>query len=131
MTMSQQIIEVLDHIGDQIGIAVDWSQENLFPWIQDLSNRIVVYEINTSLAWIFIMLVPTCIIAAISYKVYKNASKKEKITESDECAFGVCIVLLLIFGVVTIFVSASQILDIIEATTIPEKVILKFLQSYM
>ena len=77
------------------------------------------------------MLVQTCIIEEISYKVYKNASKKEKLTESDEGAFGACIVMLLIFGVVTVLVSACQIFDIIEATTIPEKVILKFLQSYM
>lgn len=31
--MSQEIINVLDNLGEKFGIAIDWSNENILPYL--------------------------------------------------------------------------------------------------
>ena len=48
MTVSNQIIAVLDAICEKFGIVIDWTASNIMPYLQDLCKRIVTYEIATS-----------------------------------------------------------------------------------
>lgn len=50
MTVSNQIIAVLDAICEKFGIVIDWTASNIMPYLQDLCKRIVTYEIATSVA---------------------------------------------------------------------------------
>ena len=56
MSFSSQFIEVLDALCDKIGIAIDWTSQNVMPYVTDLATRIITYEISTSAAWIIICL---------------------------------------------------------------------------
>ena len=57
MTVSNQIIAVLDAICEKFGIVIDWTASNIMPDLQDLCKRIVTYEIATSVAWIILQVV--------------------------------------------------------------------------
>ena len=56
MEISEQIIKVLDNLAEKFGVIIDWSQENALPYIQDLSDRIVRYDIAKSCIWIILRL---------------------------------------------------------------------------
>lgn len=50
--MSNEIIKVLDHLCDKFGIAIDWSSNNVMPYLQDLMVRITKYAIYTNILWL-------------------------------------------------------------------------------
>lgn len=45
MTVSEQIIQVLDNLGEKFGLALDWSSENILPYVSELMNKAVSYEL--------------------------------------------------------------------------------------
>ena len=74
MTVSGEIIKVLDDLCRRFGIAVDWTSENVLPYLQDLCSRYIQYEVFTSIAWCALPAVVLVIsgllwiIAGVTYK---------------------------------------------------------------
>jgi uncharacterized membrane protein len=52
MTFSEQFKEIFELICDKIGIAIDWTQENIIPYVMDLCKRYVAYNIVETILWI-------------------------------------------------------------------------------
>ena len=52
MEFSQNVIEIFDDLCERIGIAIDWSAENIMPYIKDLFERFIRFEIGTSIFYI-------------------------------------------------------------------------------
>lgn len=52
MNFSQEIINVLDYLCKRFGIVIDWTSENVMPYLEDLCARYIQFEIKTSIAWI-------------------------------------------------------------------------------
>ena len=52
MTVSAQIIEVLNDLCMKFGLAIDWSQENVLPYLEELAGKYITWEIATSEMWI-------------------------------------------------------------------------------
>ena len=77
--MANEIIKVLDNLGEKFGIAIDWSSANIMPYLQDLMTRIVKYETYTSIAWIILFILGILILFAIK-KLIKNEEIKEYIS---------------------------------------------------
>lgn len=44
--MSQEIIKVLEYLGDKLGIAIDWTTENVLPYAEQLFKRYVTLKIT-------------------------------------------------------------------------------------
>lgn len=44
MTVSSQIIEVFNEICNKFGIVIDWSADNILPYLTELVNRIAAFE---------------------------------------------------------------------------------------
>lgn len=65
MNVSEQIIQVIDALCNKFGIAMDWTGENVIPYFETLCEKLIKYEIATSLASITFMFlfVIGCIIA--------------------------------------------------------------------
>ena len=51
--MGEEVIKVLKHLGDQFGVAIDWSSANIMPYLNDLMGRIVKYGIYINIYNIF------------------------------------------------------------------------------
>lgn len=134
MTFSNEIISVLDYLCNKFGIAIDWTSENVMPYLESLCGKYIKYEIFTSVAWIVIILVITGIIAIALSIAHKKASN----VDWDSYEYGgtctVAVVLWTIFVIMalaSIFVVCTQTFDIIECYTIPEKTILEYLKYLM
>ena len=44
--MSEEIIKVLDELGKRFGIALDWSNQNIMPYLQELLKSFIKMELN-------------------------------------------------------------------------------------
>lgn len=118
--MSDAIIKVLNELCDKFGIAIDWTSDNVVPYLQDLMVRYSKYVCYTSIMWLIIGLIMIVIFGVLLYKHLKQDYAEGFIAFLLGCGMmlGVC-------------VSVNQVIDIIEITTIPEKVIIEDIRSIM
>ena len=134
MVFSNEIISVLDYLCNKFGIAIDWTSENVMPYLESLCGKYIRYEIFTSVAWIAIMLSITGIIAIALSITHKKACSVNWDSYHHDGVFAAAVVLWAIFVTMafsSIFVVCSQTFDIIECCTIPEKTILEYLKHLM
>ena len=130
--MSEEIIKVLDALAEKFGLAVDWTSANVIPYLEQLCDKYVNYEIATSVVWIMLGLL-FFIVGIICYKiVYKH--KDWGVTYYETISDDYFGRVLIYFGVILIFVVASlmvitQIFDIVTCFTFPEKIIIEELKS--
>lgn len=130
--MSDEIIKILDDLGERFGVAIDWSSKNVMPYLEDLASRFTSYEVLTSIMWIVIAVIVIIGCSIGIHKVIKYANKKiEKALYYSGWSEGkpllVGILILLIGNAIIIII--TQIIDIITCYTIPEKMILEYLNS--
>lgn len=52
--MNQEIINVLNYLGEQLGIAIDWSSENVWPQVMDILGRYRLFELVSTGFWLII-----------------------------------------------------------------------------
>ena len=123
--MSEEIIKVLDDLSRRLGIVIDWSSDNMLPYLQDLISRIVTYEIYTSILWLSIFII-FIIVSLFLIRKFIFAIKND---ESNIDIFLLIISVCLFFLAIGIFGSIDEINDIIEAKTIPEKCIIEHIQD--
>jgi hypothetical protein len=79
--MSQEIINVLNYLGEQLGIVIDWTSENVWPQVMDILGRYRLFELVSVSFWLLVeiaMLIVATIIFKKLLKGYVN------IKESDE-----------------------------------------------
>lgn len=50
--MSQEIINVLNYLGEQLGIAIDWTSENVWPQVMDILGRYRLFELVSTGFWL-------------------------------------------------------------------------------
>lgn len=122
LTVSDQIIAVMNDVCQKFGVAIDWSHKNAIPYLTELAGRYVNYEIATSIAFAAIfgaILLLSAIICKIAYK-----------TNIDDFKF--VMTLIIIFAtVIFIVVFSTQLFDIIECLTIPEKTIIEYISMLL
>ena len=126
MTVSNQIIEVLNYLGEKLGIAIDWSSENVVPYITTLCQKLISYEIWTSVAGMGLVLF-LAIIGSILAIVYRK-QLKEGWEYADFGAVAATTVLVAIY-VATIIVVGVETFDIIKCITFPEMYVFEYVQS--
>ena len=52
--MSDDVIKILDALSEKIGLSIDWTSQNVVPYINQLCRKYVNYEITTSVIWIIL-----------------------------------------------------------------------------
>lgn len=68
---------------EKFGIAVDWTASNIMPYVQQLAEKIVTYNIVSESLTVGIsalLLIGCCVYACILYKSYKRCHSTEKDT---------------------------------------------------
>lgn len=127
MNASDQIIQVLDDICRRFGIAIDWTSENVVPYLTALGTKLVSFEIWTSVAWLVIMTV-TLLAGVIIIKKHQLVSSL--IDSLEEISIVVFVCLFFIFGACICGV-IDQIMDIIKCVTFPELFIFEYLKNML
>ena len=123
MTVSSEIIEVLDYLGEKFGIAIDWTSNNVLPYLQTLADKFIKWEISTSIVWIII-----AVFVMVGMIVLINLKGVREINEETYGMLWVPAGLLILGFFVVICV---QIFDIIECNIFPEKVLYDFIKTML
>jgi hypothetical protein len=117
MKMSEQIIEVLNYLCQKIGFTIDWTADNVLPYVETLCEKLVKWEISTSWMWIGIAgallllgLIASIIIHKVSY---------------DGCVW----IFYFVIAIVAFMIIGVQIYDIITCHTFPEKFIYDYIKT--
>lgn len=126
MTVSEQIIQILDNLCSKIGIAIDWTSENMIPYVEMLSKKLITYEICMSVLGIvfkLLLIFGTVVVAKKLAPIFK-AGRDEVGTAL--AVIGACFVV----GI-CILASCSEIVDIVKCITFPELYIFEYVQTLM
>ena len=78
--MSQEIIKVLEYLGEKLGIAIDWTTENVLPYAEQLFKRYATLKITyASIGTVIgIALAVTAIVLGVKVcKAYMEMKKTE------------------------------------------------------
>lgn len=119
MQLSNEIITILEYLCDKLGIAVDWTSQNILPYLQQLTEKFVRWEMCTSIAWIVIAAV--VILVALTFLIIDSASYGA----IDD---GILTVFVIIAAIGLIIIGC-QVFDIIECNVFPEKVLYDYISS--
>lgn len=123
--MGDEIIKVLDNLGEKLGIAIDWSSENVTPVLCELFQRFIAWEIWTSIFYLgigILLLVPGFILCKFVIKLFKDMD--EELAILMMIPTGIC----LFMGV---FIAFTQIHDIITCLTFPEIMLVEYISQYV
>ena len=83
MTFSEQFKEVFELICEKIGVVIDWSQENVIPYVMDFLKRYIAYNIVEEILLIlfgFALIIGVVIFFKIIIKDYAKCESKKKST---------------------------------------------------
>lgn len=134
-SVSNQIIQVLEALCDKFGLAVDWSSQNIAPYLQNLVNQAVQYNLWTNVLYLgvtfLIMLVCWIIVWRLSKKAgfdINYAFYNGRGAETFAGVLGAMGTISAIAFVILCFVAGH---DIVTCITFPEKVVIDMLQDMM
>lgn len=129
--MSDEIIKILDALAEKFGIMVDWSQQNIQPYLQDLMHRVIQYNLATSVIWVIFYIS----IMAICLFIIKKNNKKFRFDKYGciEGSFSSLIYVIVSYILLITFVILLpfEIENICQCVFLPEKIIINEIQSIM
>lgn len=129
--MSDEIIKVLDALCDKFGIAIDWTQQNLQPYLEDLYQRAVIYKMSTSIAWlIFGVIILIGGIICLKYTIDITTEKRLEYS-SEDTRFIMQAIGYFVSGtaiITSIIMIPSMISDIFTYGYLPERAIIELFQ---
>lgn len=130
MSISTEIINVINDLCNKFGIVVDWTAENVMPYLKDLCKRYIEFEIKTSIFWIILMS-SICVLCWIITIPFCHKSKKlDWDFDYGVCAFSaISIGVSVALSLMTVIVIGVQVYDIIEAANFPEKTIYDYVKT--
>lgn len=133
MQLSDQIIQVLEYLAEKMGATIDWNQQNVLPYVQQVCEKYIRYEIATSVMWMIVgsMFIASAIWWIKGYKIcvkkYDEAghmSEWDGVAGARIAALAVCVII----GITTVLV---QMHDIMRCIFLPEVQIYSYIKSLM
>lgn len=130
--MSEEIIKVLNDLGEKFGIAIDWTSQNVMPYIQDLANRYIVYNniiaiIQIIISIVLIIIGIICIGKLIKWKNSENYNNGYLSDDPLLCATGITGASLLIALGIGLIIGNTT--GIIQNVYMPEITILDYIRN--
>lgn len=139
--MSNEIIKVLDSLGEKLGIAIDWTAENVQPYLKDLMERFIDYKMIINIIGVVISLLIIFLLAVIFkntvIKSYNRCKENERSTEiwwysNDGISIdGEVVFMIIAIAMFTLLPSLialfMNITGIIENIYLPEKALIEYI----
>ena len=135
---SEEIIKVINELCEKFGIAIDWTSQNVLPYLQELCHRIAIYKISTSAIGVFIGLVFLVLGICLCKKIiseYLYCQKNQKDTAWWDYYCGPeapAIISMLgagVAGIVALAVLSCGIPELIKWVVVPELGLFEYLQG--
>ena len=115
ISFSDELIKTFDYVLSQFGIAVDWTSENVLPYLQTLAEKLVRFEINTSIMGLVVGVVVLTVGVWIFVKDIKDW---------DSGVFILGAILIIVAGIVC----CCQVYDIIKCVSFPELYVFEYIK---
>ena len=143
MTFSEQFKEVFELICDKMGVAIDWTQENVVPYVMELCKRFVIFNIVEEALWLVGSIIVVVAIGFLSKKIFEDYKKcadtrKDTFWWEEFCGgispkIGTIFALviggmLLLLGLIMI---PCSILELLKWAIVPEVQIIKEITSFV
>ena len=115
ISFSDELIKTFDYLLSQFGITVDWTSENVLPYLQTLAEKLVRFEINTSIMGLVVGVVVLTVGVWIFVKDIKDW---------DSGVFILGVILIIVAGIVC----CCQVYDIIKCVSFPELYVFEYIK---
>ena len=131
MSVSDEIIKVLDALAEKFGMVIDWTSQNVIPYLEQLCGKYINYEIATSVVW-FIFGIICLFVGKWAIGKAKYCNKRYHETKGYNCwdvasvFVGIGAGIAILTGII---VGMCQVFDVVTCLTFPEKIILDELKS--
>lgn len=88
--MTDENIKLLDELAKRLGIAIDWTSENVMPYLLDLYERFIAYRLVINLSPLIVFVVATVAAVYITAKIDKgkNNEKESFLVKKERSYFG-------------------------------------------
>lgn len=127
--MSEEIIKVLDELGKRFGIVIDWSNQNIIPYLQELLKRFICYRNITACVWIILSIAMT--ISGVG--MIRALNKWRKSDDYDDYNYDMLALLGYIFSVFIVALGIGLIIGnvfgIVKNVCMPEMVVYEYITN--
>lgn len=129
--MADEIIKVIDELAKRFGIVIDWTNQNVMPYLETLGGKFVSYELWTSVFMVVIYIL-ACVISLAGIKYlnnHKDFGVEHRYSGSvDKEGRYFCYTVIAIVLIALSYFIIGQVMDIITCLTFPEKIIFEELK---
>lgn len=129
MSLSDEIIKVLDALAEKFGLVIDCTSQNVIPYLEQLCGKYVNYEIAISVVWfilsIILLFIGKWLIEKAKYFWCNHCAEPKEDWDYLAVLVGIVAGIIIIIGV---WVCIQQVFDIVTCLTFPEKIILEELK---
>lgn len=115
--MSDEIIKVIDHLAEKMGIAVDWTADNVLPKLQDTMDRYVKYLVMKDTIWIIASVIVSILAIVLMVILADGISNDESIMTCG------------IIAIVAIVVIVLCSIHIAKCKTVPEMIMYEYVRE--
>lgn len=123
--MSEEIIKILNDLGERFGILIDWSSENILPYLQDLMNRFIKYDIAINILIIILGIIFLIIAILAIKKIIKDKKEIQYYELLDEGILQTITVIISFIIIICSFATAPT--KIIQDIYLPEKTLYEYI----
>ena len=130
--MSQEIIKVLDELGKRFGIVIDWSNQNIIPYLQELLKRFICYRNITACVWIIISIAITIsgvVMIRFLNKWRKSDNYDKDYYNDDDMLAGMGYIFSICIIAVGIGLIIGNMFGIIKNVCMPEMAIYEYITN--
>jgi len=136
--MNEEIIKVVDELGKRFGIVIDWTNQNITPYLQDLMARYIQYDLCYNIIWLIINILTVVIGIPVIIKLTRYCAKKSRDSDRYDSVDGdtvKCILSGIAIGCLSIWILLNffnigfKIENIIQDKYIPEKTIYEYITT--
>ena len=130
--MSEEIIKVIDELGKRFGIVIDWSNQNIIPYLQELLKRFICYQNITACVWIIVSIAMTIsgfVMIKFLNKWIKSENYDSDYYVDDELltiVVYICSIFMIVLGIGLII---GNILGIAKNICMPEMVVYEYIKN--
>lgn len=130
MSFSENLINIFNDLGKKMGVVIDWSDKNVMPYLNDLTNRIVDYKMLI-VSMLLVIGVIILIVALTNIVIGFKKRKKYYTTDYSSDTY----IAHFFCGAIGMLVSGAMIIcnliELFKCLTVRELVIIDFITKYI
>lgn len=143
MTFSEQFKDIFNMLCEKIGVAIDWTQENIVPYVMELCKRFVILNIVEEALWLISGIIAVVIIGFLSKKIFEDYRKCVSTKEDtfwwesfySDVSPKIGTIFVFVFGGVTLLFGLIAIpcciSEILKWALVPEVQLIKEITSFI